>query len=181
MIKPNTWYTEAEVTPYVPENLKPWLFEKGSMTARLRAHFKTVEVELLSHDWGEATAEERAFLGLGDDEKTLVREVWLLGDGERIIFARTIFPEKTLTGDGECFLNYGSKPLGTQLYKDDSMKRNTIHYNHLNKKAPTHQGNWSRRFILTYKAHPLLITEHFIRNNKTLLPQDSAEVIKQAL
>jgi chorismate--pyruvate lyase len=100
-----------------------WLTTTGSLTARLKAHYQTVRVELLLNQWGLAWAEEAAHLTLEATEQVLVREVFLVCDGMAMVFARTIMPTWILAGAEAALADLGNRPLGEYLFQHPKFKR----------------------------------------------------------
>ena len=84
----------------VPARIRPWLYDHGSLTRRLvQAVGAGFHVQLLGQTYGLPEPDEAHQLSLSPDEVVLLREV-LLKDGETpLVYARSVIPQMTITGD----------------------------------------------------------------------------------
>lgn len=151
-----------------------WMVDKGSFMQRLKAHgIEHAQIKVLSQEWQSSTLEETKLLGLTDRSPVLVREVIIESDENVWMFACTVFPKATLTGEEEALAHLKTRSLGSQLFADPSMHRSdfeiacftteTDWYQKLKDvtliTAPT---VWARRSIFRVKNKPLLLAEFFL-------------------
>ena len=133
------WHEEqvSQITP-IPLTVQSWLFEKGSLTARLKQVCQQFDVKVQSEKWIEKTFEnETALLPV---ESYWCREVVLYGDGK---------PWVTL-GDkpiGEWLFSLSAQRIGIQWAKDPE------------------SGLYARRSLFLVQEMPLLISELFLENS----------------
>lgn len=103
----------------------------------------------------------------------MVREVELLCNGIPQVYARTLIPEKSLTGRANQLQGLGSKPLGALLFSDPTTKRSRIEYARLTAGDRLYQRAicsmnepvrrlWGRRTLFCYAGKPLLVNEIFL-------------------
>ena len=73
------WYSLNTLPWQIPATLKRWLLDAGSLTQRLKdAYPGTFEVQVIHHDWGRPTHNERQFLSMPERETASIREVVLV-------------------------------------------------------------------------------------------------------
>ncbi len=156
------------------DGLLGWLLEKGSLTQKMQALCKcSFEVKVLMHEWGTAHSTEREQLGLTAQERTLVRETQLFADNQMYIYARSIFPERTLGDQGHVFKNLGANSLGEVLFKDPNLVAGQRWYAKFQlehgdfQKAVVDMETrpsllWGRRTKYIFHNKPLLVTELFM-------------------
>ena len=96
-----TWQPEdAPEVQHIPFPIQHWLFEKGSLTARLKKRCHQFEVKVRSEKWIEKTFEnETALLSEG---VYWCREVVLHGDGKPWVEARTLISKALFTDYHHC-------------------------------------------------------------------------------
>lgn len=158
-----------------PAVLWHWLLDPASLTQRLQAVCGEFRVELLQSAWLRPSHDELRALGLRANQRALVREVYLLCDGQPWVFARTVIPRETLSGKYRRLTHLGSHSLGTVLFSDKTLRRGEVHVAHL---APTHalytraahrlarkpHGLWGRRSLFFLSDRPLLLSEIFLHD-----------------
>lgn len=158
-----SWSGANSVLPFsLPEVWQDWLFDAGSLTARLTALSpEQFRVEVLAQYYGQATPVEQAEMGLGLNQKVWVREVKLLVADEPLVYARTAIPVTTLTGKEKCLQALGNRSLGSYLFVQPNLKRGELRASRC---APnTLNLAWSRRSIFFLGDKPLLVSEAFSR------------------
>ncbi|MEK6749324.1 MAG: chorismate lyase [Pseudomonadota bacterium] len=164
------WRSGASVNHCaIPAALRAWLFERRSLTRKLRAHCAgRVGVRVLSHTWGPVTRSERTALGLGERTRAYVRQVELACAGRVVIFARTVMPPMTVAARRH-LTRLGNRALGDVLFADRSTRRGTLSVARLPQghlawlTSTTHQvPAWGRRSIFTLGHAPLLVSEFFL-------------------
>ncbi|MFD1216855.1 MULTISPECIES: chorismate--pyruvate lyase family protein [Microbulbifer] len=156
-----------------PENLVPWLIHPGSLTAALK-DFSNGEfsVRILHQDWQQPRLEERRALNLRDRSLALVREVLLCGHGQPWVYARSVLPERSVSGKLRHLRNLDSRPLGELLFSRADMKRGPIVLNQLQRNshcaidelAEMSTRAWGRRSTFWLKDKPLLVAETFLNS-----------------
>ena len=158
-----------------PAVLWDWLLDPTSLTQRLQAVCGEFRVEVLQSAWLRPAHDERRALGLRADQRALVREVFLLCDGQPWVFARTVIPRETLSGKYRRLTHLGSRSLGAVLFSDKTMRRGEVHVAQL---ASTHAlyaraaqrlarkppGLWGRRSLFFLRDRPLLLSEIFLHD-----------------
>ena len=144
------WHEEQVLqTTQIPLTVQSWLFEKGSLTARLKQVCQQFDVKVQSEKWIEKTFEnETALLPV---ESYWCREVVLYGDGKPWVAARTLISKDLLT--------LGDKPIGEWLFSL-SAQRVVIQW----AKDPE-SGLYARRSLFLVQEMPLLISELFLENS----------------
>ena len=158
----------------VPAALVSWLLYRKSLTRRIQRQCNgQFAVHVISQCWQRPLFSERQVLSLPDREICLVRQVCLLCCGQPWVFARTVMPASTLTGERRQLACLGSRPLGARLFADRRIHRHT---NELARLRPAHAiyqmaTNWSgfrpaeiwgRRSVYEYSGRPLLVNEIFL-------------------
>lgn len=153
----------------VPAQWRPWLFDQGSLTARLVARSGgDFCVQVLAQRWALPTAAERRALGLGLRQRALIREVLLRGRGQPWVYARSVLPPALLRGRYRFLTHLGGRPLGALLFRDPRLRRGPIAV----AKCPvpplpelrgsTGLGAWQRRSLFYLGGRPLLVAEMFL-------------------
>ncbi len=166
------------LAPISPQ-LQDWLLDEGSLTARLKNNCTSFRVELL----GQAkqvccNAEANEFIKA--DEPVLVREVLLYCDDIPQVFARSLIPLSSLTGEEQALANLGTQPLGQILFNNPSLKRQQIELSAFNEYSrvaqlaqllagaesnAAHQEIdelWGRRSVFIVEDKPLMVAEVFL-------------------
>jgi chorismate--pyruvate lyase len=134
----------------VPDTIMHWLDDDQSLTAKLKRKFDDFAVNVLLQTQLEPHVNETTLLSFKGN--SIIREVELLGNGQVIIFARSVIP---ITNDTKDLLIIGSKPLGEVLFNDPTITRGPLQI--------THTGNtWGRRSTFTIGTTKLLVSEFFL-------------------
>lgn len=144
----------------LPQPWRDWLFDRGSLTARLSAlQPGQFRVQLLSQYHGRPTPLERSELGLAHGQTVWVREVILLLGDTPVVYARTAVPLATLTGAGRRLQHLGQRSLGSFLFRQPSLRRAPLQASHC--KANPLGLEWSRRSVFHLWGKPLMVSEAF--------------------
>lgn len=156
---------------WIPENVRNWLFESNSLTARLKRKVKQLKIKVLFQHWGSAFLSEQIALGLQPRQWVNIREVLLICDEKPWMYARTIIPKETMSNFGNQLLTLGTKPLGEILFEYPDLQRSPfeiaiIHqheYPFLKMKGLNAKGPclFARRSIFFLAGYPLLLSEVF--------------------
>lgn len=152
--------------------LKSWLTDKNSLTARLKENSTSFRVELLGQSIELCTKEE-ANNAITAGEEVLVREVVLYCDNEPHVFARSLIPLSSLTGEEEALANLGTQPLGQVLFNNPSLSRESIEFACFNEVSSVGKlcssldltvadDLWGRRSIFKLENKPLVVAEVFL-------------------
>jgi chorismate--pyruvate lyase len=148
-----------------------WLFETSSLTARLKLNSRYFEVKVLSEIIQDLTMSQANILKT-DIQTALFREVVLYCDGKPQVYAQSWIPLRTQQKQNNELMSLGTKPLGEQIFKDPSIKRNTIEIakfdsahpiaNVVNMLGLAPLNCWGRRSVLTLAQQKLLVCEIFL-------------------
>jgi chorismate--pyruvate lyase len=165
----------------IPANASSWIYEKGSITKRLRGFYgHAVTVEILFHRWKPAYLSECKLLKLPHQQFNLIREVLLQANGKPLILARTILPEQTIKVAKRNLSHLGSRPLGEVIFSYPKLERlelNTCSIPHhlwtpsLTNKVNTTQQVWGRRTVYAIQKQKMLVSEFFMEGALELFPQ----------
>jgi chorismate--pyruvate lyase len=150
------------------------LLDSASLTARLKKHCTDFRVELLGQRV-ERCSHDEATVDIAAGEQVLVREVALYCDDKAEVFARSLLPLSSLTGDEQRLANLGTQSLGQVLFTNPSLTRKKIHIasfdctssvgkfsEHLN--LTVEQPLWGRRSTFILENKPLVVAEVFLPN-----------------
>lgn len=155
------------------DHLRDWLLDPSSLTARLKAHCQDFRVEVLGQEiitCGAAEANDDIIAG----EQVLVREVLLYCDDVPHVFARSLLPLSSLTGEQQKLAHLGTQSLGQVLFNHPDLLRKKIEVTAFNAQSsvanlvnylamPTHQQPlWGRRSVFVLDAKPLMVAEVFL-------------------
>lgn len=159
------------------ENLKSWLLDPNSLTARLKSHCHHFRVELLGQRI-EKCQESEAVTLIPQGEEVLVREVLLFCDEKAQVFARSLLPLSSLTGAEKALTNLGTQSLGQVLFNSPSLERQTIEVAafdddssvvKLAKQLQLYESQlnspeklWGRRSVFVLENKPLMVAEVFL-------------------
>jgi chorismate--pyruvate lyase len=143
------------------------LFDNGSLTRRL-IHLTNdaFSVTPLFEGWQPLRTDECAALDLAEGSEGWVREVYLRGHGQALVFARSVAARSALQGDGLHMDELGSRSLGELLFCDHAFQRRAIEVCHYPQawlpsevRAP---GLWARRSRFDRGALSVLVAEIFL-------------------
>lgn len=169
------WYFTRELRHgYTPEELTSWLFDPGSLTARLSANCPgRFRVEVLSQIWCTPHHNEIRRLGMRERQMSLIREVYLYCGEQPMVFARTVIPRRTLRGRQTHLAGLGSRSLGSVLFADPHLHRDEIevarlhageglYHKAVSVLATAPDTIWGRRSVFYLDRKPLLVSEIFL-------------------
>ena len=165
-----TWQTPSTAT--LKDSLRNWLLDPASLTARLKQHCEQFRVEVLGQKVEACSAlEANADILVG--EQVLVREVLLFCDDVPQVFARSLLPLKSLTGEQQQLAHLGTQSLGQVLFNHPDLLRKKIEVaafdqqstvakiaQHLSLQVT--QPMWGRRSVFMLDAKPLMVAEVFL-------------------
>lgn len=92
------------------------LSSDGSLTRLLESlYLFPVEVEIKNHKLGHIENVIAEYLGVEPKQDAIIRDIWLKGDGKRLVYAQSIFLGADLDKDFLDKLIKGDEPLGHLL------------------------------------------------------------------
>ena len=135
-------------------------------------------VQVLKQEWEVPLAAECKLLSMDISSIALVREVLISSDQDQWMYARTIFPKKTLAEEDQ-LAHLNNRSLGSVLFADPTLQRSEFEIaclmpeslwhdkaiQHANKKS---DALWARRSIFKVREKPLLLTEIFLPDMEKL-------------
>ncbi|OOF48645.1 chorismate--pyruvate lyase [Rodentibacter genomosp. 1] len=139
----------------LPLSTQSWLFDKQSLSLKLKQICEQFEVKVRSEKWIENLFESEATLLPADDY--LCREVVLFCDGHPWVEARTLI-SKGLLSYHRNLSNLGNKPIGEWLFQQVT-NRELIQWS-----QDPQSGLYARRSLFLIEKMPLLISELFLEN-----------------
>jgi len=151
------WHPGAQyLRAQLPELLRPWLFAEGSLTQRLIAlSGNRFRVQVLAQGWQRPAAAEARLLGLAPTAQALIREVILFGGERPWVYARSILPASTLTGDLRRLRKLQNSSLGALLFTYPDLRRQPF-------EVACSQGLWGRRSRFELGRRALIVSEFFL-------------------
>jgi len=134
----------------IPEKVLFWIRDDQSLTQKLKKRYSDFRVEV--HRQEELEIYKHEINKLGNEEKFIVREVFLCGDNQPIVFARSVIPKNSKT---DSLMKIGNKPLGETLFTDINILREPIEI--------TFQNDiWGRRSVFVMNSSRILVSEFFL-------------------
>jgi len=121
------WLTR-DLLPSVPSpGVCDWLFNEQSLTGRLtelsNGGFSVIP---LREGWLALRDDECAALDVPAGSPGWVREVYLRGNGQPWVFARSVAARQALQGSGLDLQQLGSRSLGELLFSDQAFTRGEL-------------------------------------------------------
>ncbi len=167
----NVNWIDATLAPE-DDFLKDWLLDLTSLTARLKSHCDVFRVDVVGQHIECCQAHE-ANEAIKEGEDVLVREVVLFCDDVPHVFARSLLPLTSLTGNERKLANLGEQPLGQVLFNNPKLHREILQLAEL---EPTQRvcelalmlnctvehNLWGRRSLFTIDNKPLMVAEIFL-------------------
>lgn len=158
----------------LPEEVASWIYEPGSLTRRLRSYYgNAVTVRILYHRWLTPFLSERELLDQPEHRFCLTREVLLHADGEPLILARTIIPEKTIQAAHRNLSHLGTRPLGEVIFSYPNLERLELEIAKTTASVWTEHARaiggvseapiWGRRTVYAIMQQPMLVNEFFLQ------------------
>lgn len=152
--------------------LRPWLMDKGSLTAKLIVlSGGDFRVEVLRQVHARASHSEAKALGIAYHSLCLIREVLLMGHNQPWVFARSVLPMSSIDGKLRHLRKQGSRPLGAFLFNQPQLVRSPIalalinrHHGYVPASLIGDYSLWGRRSIFYVEGKPLLVSEVFLAN-----------------
>ncbi|TNC92723.1 chorismate lyase [Thalassolituus sp.] len=155
------WSCRARLIPaLIPTFWRSWLFDPGSLTARLSAlRPGQFRVRCQREGYGFPTALEQAELSLSGSDRVWYREVVLMLGEHELVHARTAVPLRSLRGPVKRLQHLGNRSLGGFLFSQPSLRRTPLKASRC---SPEADGlTWCRRSVFYIHQQPLMVTEAF--------------------
>jgi chorismate--pyruvate lyase len=167
-----SWQSPAGIS--LNENLLSWLLDPSSLTTRLSQCCECFRVELLGQEIQSCSIEESTS-DIRAAEQVLVREVLLYCDDVPQVFARSILPLKSLTGEEQQLAHLGNQSLGQVLFSNKNLYRKSIEISSFSQSSavsklalqlelPPQSELWGRRSTFMLHDKPLMVAEVFLPN-----------------
>lgn len=167
---------------HAPTNLRlnDWLLDPSSLTARLKKQCQSFQVFLLGQQI-EPCQEHEANDYINTGEQVLIREVILYCDNKPHVFARSLLPLNSLTGEQQSLANLGEQPLGQVLFNNPKLHREIVQVAEIQPSQRIHElgamialnvehNLWGRRSLFFIENKPLMVAEVFLPNAKAYQP-----------
>jgi chorismate--pyruvate lyase len=159
----------------VSAQMRNWLTNRGSLTARLVACCDQFRVQRLQQQVANCLADEFEVIGLLSLGKVMERDVLLRCDDSAVVYAHTVLPRSANASHWPLFASLGNKSLGTTLFNDPLVTRGALHYSQLAETHPLMRrigglrlpgvaatSLHARRSVFTRHGSRLLVTEVFL-------------------
>lgn len=158
----------------IADTLRDWLLNPASLTTRLQSHCDEFRVELLGQHIEQCNKEE-ANEDITAGEEVLVREVLLWCDNKPQVFARSLLPLTSLTGEQQALAHLGTNSLGQVLFNHKNLQRKHIQIAHIENEncisrlctavdLPEAHSIYARRSTFLIENKPVLVAEVFLPN-----------------
>lgn len=156
----------------MPVEVKSWVYERGSLTQRLRAIYGSeLKVTVLMQQWTKPFLAERMLLNLPEYQYCLTREVILHAYEQPLILARTIIPKHTVKLAHTNLAHLGNRPLGEVIFNCPNLLRQALAITTvipgtwttpIRTLAEINQGIWGRSTVYQVEHKPMLVNEFFL-------------------
>jgi chorismate--pyruvate lyase len=155
-------------------SLRPWITDRGSLTARIMAHIDDFNLVRLKQLRAKPWRDEFRALGLRGGACAITREV-LLRDGTKpLVFAHTVAHPRDLRGAWRGLSRLGARPLAEMLFHDPGISRRPMEYRKIDPRHALYRRAvevshieaatlWARRSVFLKRGRPLLVTEVFLQ------------------
>lgn len=170
MVAPGaSWQDERHVSGPSLAPVRSWLLDDGSLTQHLINTGRRFSVERWAQRWESPARDERMILGMGLRERAMVRRVVLQLDGAPVVYARSVFPVRSLNGPLRRLRRLMNQSLGAFLFARPDMRRSPFEIallagddayipGALRQREPA----WARRSCFVVAGRPLLVSEVFL-------------------
>lgn len=149
--------------------VRGWLLDDGSLTQHLVDTGRAFSVERCEQRWTLPLREEAQRLHMAARERALLRQVVLRLDGTPVVFARTVFPARSLSGPLLRLRRLANQSLGTFLFAQQGMRRSPFELTLLRGDSPFLPAAlrqtaplWVRRSVFRVAGRRLLVAEAFL-------------------
>ncbi|MBB5192962.1 chorismate--pyruvate lyase [Silvimonas terrae] len=156
-----------------PRKLKPWLTERGSLTARLVAHFPCFSVRVLRQNARTVHRDELRTLHVQRQQKAITRDVLLMSGETPLVYAHSVATRAATRRGFRRLRGIGNRSLGSMLFADPTIRRSPLAWRRVDQRHPLWQqaraavgplprGLWARRSLFASGSDLLLVTEVFL-------------------
>lgn len=154
--------------------MAPWLGERGSLTARIRAHCSAFHLRRLGQGQQRPHADEMGLLALPHGRYAWVREVLLLADGVPVVYAHSVARPEVLRQAWRLLVRIGGRPVGDAVFARPLSRRGAIRVCFLRAGHPLQRAAcaraglppatrlWARRSAFVHAGQALWVTEVFL-------------------
>ena len=160
-------------SPAVAGAYRPWLTDRGSLTARIAERCPGVRVEVVFQGLRRPGRDERFVFAHRGRANVLVREVFLYCGATPVVFAHTVLDPADLRGPWRSVARLGTRPLAAALFADARIERHPQRqrkiarhhelYRRLEPRVPgAPRALWARRSLFRLHNSPILVTEVFL-------------------
>jgi chorismate lyase len=156
----------------IPEEIKTWIYESGSLTQRLRLEYGSgVCVSILRQGWHLPFINECSILGIRRGHHAMIREVVLHVDNMPLILARSVIPVATIKIAQRNLSHIGNRPLGEIIFSYPNLHRLSLEIaapKSINWSIPSknrfnlEQSIWGRRTEYAIPTETMLVSEFFL-------------------
>ena len=166
------WQSPEQLT--VETQLLDWLLDRHSLTERLKSHCQHFRVEVLGQTIAPCSARE-ANEDIHAGEQVLIREVLLYCDDIPQVFARSLMPLTSLTGEQQQLAHLGTQSLGQVLFNHPDLIRKGIEISAFDQHSSVgklsqyldlavNDNLWGRRSVFVLEQKPVMVAEVFLPN-----------------
>jgi chorismate--pyruvate lyase len=159
--------------PILSGNYHSWLIDKGSLTKRLQQRYRDFAVNPVLVAYAKPFYDEAALLAIPTHHSALIREVFLLGSSQALVFAHSVLPRQSLRGRWLGLRQLGSQPLGQTLFAAPQVRRMDLSYKKLSSQHLLYQHAakglvnkptylWARRSVFSLNSANIMVTEVFL-------------------
>ncbi|HYH41821.1 MAG TPA: chorismate lyase [Burkholderiales bacterium] len=159
--------------PAAAGRYRPWLTDRGSLTARIAARCPGVRVEVVFQGLRRPDRDERFVFAHDGRARVLVREIFLRCGDVPVVFAHTVLDPADLCGPWRSVARLGNRPLGAALFADPRIERHALRQRKIGWHHELHRrlratipdappALWARRSLFRLHNSPILVTEVFL-------------------
>ena len=156
------------------DTLRPWLFDRGSLTARLQTK-GNFALLVIKQNLSKPTMDEAIALGMNEKVLVRTREVVLFCDESPVVFAHTLLPRYPRGPMTRWLKRIGNDSLGTMFFSHAGFSRGEIQCKRLDRRhtlfhtaihalqlTGVPQSNlWARRSRFVFGQQSTVVTEIF--------------------
>lgn len=163
-IKQAKWQTDTTLNRFfLPENLKYWMCDKGSLTSSLRnISENNFEVEVIRQRKSLPFWHETKIPKSSPNVVSVIREVHLKLHGVPVIYARSVIPLELALPGRFGLNNLGSTPLGHLLFRDGRIRNSRREFTTVTKTNDIPNDVFGRRTPYEYRDSTILVSEFFL-------------------
>jgi chorismate lyase len=167
--RPVPWQDEQRFPGPVLAPVRRWLLDDGSLTQHLINTGRRFSVKRWAQHWEYPARRERLMLGMGLRERAMVRRVVLQLDGTPVVYARSVFPVRSLNGPLRRLRRLMNQSLGAFLFARPEMRRGPFEIallagddSYIPGRLRQREPAWARRSCFVVAGKPLLVSEVFL-------------------